>query len=1035
MKRLRDRILFDQRDHELLDIVNEVLARDSPSAHAKKRFYPAFHPRGIKEMAESRGLRMAYAAVWLIDSMSAGPSEERLIALRSLRDEVLSAASGPLPINTARVLLQIMKELVRSHGDRTRQLQLAHDFRTTTAGKPRMVRRQLRLHHLLEMPEAWNQLAFDDHVHDANTKGRKTAAHLIMDAWIKGIRRLRVIYYNHIEAKNAAELMEAAQIMGITLRIGIEFPVRFRNHYVQLIWVPRGFPDAQSLLCFLAEENVMALMAEGRKVSEYQQAHVLETLKAFNQNCLSRLNRELGLDLPPLKARDFLSFVGPGQAALLHLGRYIHHRLMPLMAQRVADLRAGGDRLPPEEQEKNRALIAAMDRLEATDVVEQYLKPEMNPAATGPDIPNDSHPKPPLLALSPKELLDRLALLHSGYRITLNLTDLTAEDVLEILYDCEGHITRLEIFNLKDHTNRKTDHIPDIHRLQQAINRGNTIVLKRFTRDLIERLEKVPSPETAERVEKLRAILHDMATFQAFYKGTSLKSRIGSDSTGSTRGFHGMGLAIVDTLPPAARRETHQNAGVSRTLIPMHITTYPRKTYIPRTQGRPLSRWLDRLLAFIPLPDGLGTAIHRDWVFQEDSTRMRTPGNIVTLGGLRPETGNGFLLPSNSPRGRDKKGGSGYLNSRLKNILKVLLGFLPAFFTFALTKDWWLLAYCGALIWFAITGVRNILQSVLGGGGWRRSPLLTWNDYVSWDRLTDSLLFTGFSVPLLDYLVKSVLLDRGVGINTATAPVALYSVMALVNGIYLSAHNLFRGLPREAVIGNFFRSILSIPVAVGINLVVGTAIGWTGRTGIESILQKWAAVISKAASDLVAGFIEGGADRIHNIRTRQRDYEEVLGRLFDAYAQLELLHPETQALETFESPEPPGDRPDTDAADLEKVVTIAVLDLLYFWMYQPRSRSALRSVLAMLTEDERKILDNCHHLLRRQRDICQMFIDGIVGRNFSRPLAFFLERSGEYHETWSRIVRDPSYQLQPGPSLKRGQSPVLMDWDTFRDHT
>ena len=387
----------------------------------------------------------------------------------------------------------------------------------------------------------------------------------------------------------------------------------------------------------------------------------------------------------------------------------------------------------------------------------------MDPAATGPDVASESRPKPPLLDLLPKELLNRLTQLHAGYRITLNLTDLTAEDVLEILYDCEGLITRLEIFNLKDHTKEKTDHIPHIHRLQQAINRGNTILLKRFTRDLIERLEKAPSPETAGRVEKLRAILHDIATFQALYKGTPLKSRIGSDSTGSTRGFHGMGLAIVDTLPPTARREARREAGVSRTLIPLHITTYPRKTFIPRSQVRPPARRLHRLLEFIPLPEGFATAIRRDWVFSGRLNTHANPGEYRHPRRPAVGTGNGFSRSPDSPRDRHKKRSGGYLNSRLKNILKVLLGFLPAFFTFALTKDWWLLAYFGALIWFAITGVRNILQSVLGGGGWRRSPLLAWNDYVSWDRLTDSLLFTGFSVPLLDYLVKSVLLDRGNG--------------------------------------------------------------------------------------------------------------------------------------------------------------------------------------------------------------------------------------------------------------------------------
>ena len=100
------------------------------------------------------------------------------------------------------------------------------------------------------------------------------------------------------------------------------------------------------------------------------------------------------------------------------------------------------------------------------------------------------------------------------------------------------------------------------------------------------------------------------------------------------------------------------------------------------------------------------------------------------------------------------------MNTGLKNILKVLVGFIPAFLTFSLTKDWWVLAYLGAFIWFGVTGLRNIIQSVLGGGGLKRSPLLQWNSFISWSRIADSLLYTGFSVPLLDFLVKTQLLDR-----------------------------------------------------------------------------------------------------------------------------------------------------------------------------------------------------------------------------------------------------------------------------------
>ena len=72
-------------------------------------------------------------------------------------------------------------------------------------------------------------------------------------------------------------------------------------------------------------------------------------------------------------------------------------------------------------------------------------------------------------------------------------------------------------------------------------------------------------------------------------------------------------------------------------------------------------------------------------------------------------------------------------------------------------------------------------------------------------------------MPLLDYLVKTLLLQQHLGVTTSTSPLVLYSVMALANGIYISTHNILRGLPRSAVIGNFFRSILSIPLAILFN--------------------------------------------------------------------------------------------------------------------------------------------------------------------------------------------------------------------------
>jgi hypothetical protein len=313
------------------------------------------------------------------------------------------------------------------------------------------------------------------------------------------------------------------------------------------------------------------------------------------------------------------------------------------------------------------------------------------------------------------------------------------------------------------------------------------------------------------------------------------------------------------------------------------------------------------------------------------------------------------------------------------------------------------LAYLGAFIWFGITGVRNIVQAVLGGGGIRRSPLLHWKDYVSWVRISDSLLFTGFSVPLLDFLVKTVLLDRLMGITTATNPMALYTIMAVANGIYLSSHNLFRGLPKAAVYGNFFRSILSIPIAIVLNGLIGMLLGSFGVVGIEGHLQKWAAVISKGASDTVAGIIEGTADRFINIQTRFQDYAGTLSQLFDTYARLEGLQPELNVWETLDAIGNDRIDPHGDAKDLEKLIVIGCLDLLYFWMYQPRARTTLKYLSKTLSPEEKRILIGCQAILKRQREISQMFIDGVVGMNFSKGLSFYLQCAPGYLKAMDRL--------------------------------
>lgn len=996
------RFLFDPQDFELLTIVNDVLKKNESFRYLKNLLYPYLHPRGIKELAASRGLRIAYAAARLLDSLEMGKADERLTALRCLRDEVMHSGNSPMQNNTARVLLEIMKELVRAGDNKKQQLELAHDFRTAASGKPRIIRKLLRRYHLLEMPEEWNQVTFDDHVHDSNTKGRKSPSHLIMDAWIKGIRHLTVIYYNYVGSKAAEELLEAAEIMGIAVRIGVEFSTRFYDRYIQLFWVPRGFSDAHDFLLFLDSSSIRSFMEEGIKVSEYQQRYVFAILSEFNDRHRLGINEKYGLDLGRLDASEFQAFVGSGQASILHLAKFIHTKLLVEMKARVSELREQYKNSTTEERERIVHIVKEMDVLDSEVIVERYLRPIHNANVQDPHVPRNDSDVPGLLKLSPSELMGHLNELHAGYRITLNLSNLGAEDVLELIYECKGAISHLEIFNLKDYITGRMPHYQGINELQRSINEGNVIALKRQIRDIIQQVGASETRFKEERLLKFREILSSIDVLKGYYKQAPLKSRIGSDSTGHSRRLHGMGLAIVDTLPRRAQREIAHTS--RRLLIPVSTQPWLRLTYVPFDKPGTLPGAFNHVLRSIP---GLRLRLRKrkkDWLVQESFTHLRTQGNIVALGGVSEETGNGLHIEEPV---RNTCGGGlswNYLNSNLKNTLKVLIGLIPAFSTFYLTKDWWLLAYFGAFIWFGITGLRNILQSVLGAGGIRRSPLLKWDSYVSWDRLSDSLLYTGFSVPLLDYLVKTVLLDRGFDINTSTSPVLLYSVIALANGCYISSHNLWRGLPKGAVIGNLFRTILSIPLAIALNAVIAVILAGFGVPHVDGVLQKWAAVVSKTASDCVAGVIEGLTDRHNNICMRLRDYNTKLTQLFDTYAQMELIFSEVNVLEMLESPKNFMRRISTEARDLENIIIINALDLLYFWLYQPRARSVFCSLLQKMSPEERQILIRSQSVLRRNREISQLFVNGIVGKKFSQALSFYLDRSDGYLDTIEEIA-------------------------------
>ncbi len=1033
MKHLTGKIFFDKNDHQLLHIVNDVLERGNKSQTLRTLLSVHMHPQGIKEMAAPQGLRIAYAIASLLGTFEKGQAADRIKALRSLRDEAFLSSTTFFRKNTARVLLQIMKDLLRSEDNTLHRLKLAHDFRMVSTGNPRLVRAELAKYHLLEMPEEWNQYAFDDHVHDANTKGRKSPTHLVMDAWIKGIRHLTVVYYNFVKPEVVEELLEASAILDVRIQVGIDMSARFRKKYVRFTWRPHGLDD-ESFLKFLREEAVMKLMEEGRKVSRYQQRYVFDVIEVFNARHRKEINESLQLSLDPLSVENFLDFVGSGQPSILHLARFIYNMVAAHLHKEMSE---------DQDRAHFHQRLEQLRQLNIESIIQQYLLAARNPEVHDPNHPQDSPDIPDLLQLSPKELLARLLSLHSSSKFTLNLSNLSIQDTMEILYACEGMISHIESYNLKDAAHGITSgpatgrldydgeavdlQSPQIHyslisNLQKALNEDNVISLKRVIREiiwnfeeqhhrLVKNVELMPDgdqeelheefQEMIQRKRDLLDILYDLEKFHNYYKNRTLESHIGSGSTGQSEHQYGMGLVVVDTLPArAARMVKREAAGNNRSLIP--VTAY----LTMHKHSRSLYTFeLDEKITFLgrlPFFTNPHYQQWKDWSLEGFHVHPQTTGNISTLGGIGR---NGDFDKSPAQPDEEERLGDPwkYLNTNLKNSLKVLLGLIPAFLTFYLTKDWWLLAYFGAFIWFGITGFRNIIQSVLGGGGLRRSPLLPWNSLISWSRIADSLLYTGFSVPLLDYFVKTLLLDQTLGVTTATNPILLYTVMGLANGIYISSHNSYRGLPKSAVVGNFFRSILAIPLAIVLNSLIGSILVVGGAVNVSGELQKWAAIISKLASDFVAAIIEGLADRQANIRTRLAGYRLKISQLFAVFSRLDLFFPEEDVLDILQSPKVMMETLNYEAREQEKYLIVNALDLMYFWMYQPRAGKALKIIFENMSREEWLIFYRSQLVLKRHREISQVFVDGLVGKNFSRALSFYLDRSEEYLHDLEKI--------------------------------
>lgn len=95
-------------------------------------------------------------------------------------------------------------------------------------------------------------------------------------------------------------------------------------------------------------------------------------------------------------------------------------------------------------------------------------------------------------------------------------------------------------------------------------------------------------------------------------------------------------------------------------------------------------------------------------------------------------------------------------------------------------------------------------------------------------------------------------------------------------------------------------------------------------------------------------------------------------------------------------------------SELFRDIVIDSLDMLYFWMYQPRARIALAQQMAQMSSDEKQFLLRSQQVLKRKRVISEMLLNGLVGKRFEAALAFYLSHSDKYLQSFESLVGQTS---------------------------
>lgn len=845
--------------------------------------FPDSHPKGFIKEFRKRRTTIAESYLRITKSLDSARYSQRIQALRLLAEHTTYSRSLKMPLNTARVQLAIMKAVVQNRNDKRKQLELMHDFSVSSFGHPRAIRRYLKKFNLVEVPETGKELCdlnmgWDFHVHDKTSYGYKLPSQLIIDAFIKGISELTVVYNNLEDPDAVKEALEAGKIMGIKVNIALEFSAMNEGRRFHLMYTMPEFSSKKGRFKkFLKQRTnyLEAFLDELEDNEKNRRKNLRHLIEHFNKAHLAEINEgyEPGsvYYLNPVSIDDDNGNIWGRIFSRRQLGEFLYPRMKDILEKRLMRAMAHKIRMKKSPEHFTAAEIEKAC-LKYESIREQYRN--LDPEKLRLAYFSDHSALSAETAVSSLQAIYKLSKKSGGSIRLIQPLEHGLQSAVNMILEEAPVISQVELFNTVDTLQVKKADFIRFARFISLLNEGNR---ERLTHFLDENHLEYKKNHLADALEVIRH--------------RKIIPVAGSDAAGTSTLLPGMGFIFSHRIPKHQKKDFRQ----------YHMV----------------------------LPSEISEQVFHHMAGENGRKRIEKP-DIICLGAM--SNGKQHVLTDETDEVIELSRAWEYLNPLIKNLFFVMIGFIPAYLTVGLGF---------ALIWFCITGFRNIFVDLISGKGF--SPR-EWSfvEDVSWTNLAQSLFFTGLSVPILGF-VKS----RYDIVWTGPQEGMLYEVIGfffinLTNGAYIASHNYLRGFDKSTIRANFFRSVMAWPLA-------------TLFAPVGNFMLVPRIVQAKFWSDVVAAFVEGTGKYKNILKVKNQVMKKLI--------------------------------PDLLSKD-EDEEKLAFLDMIYFVKESKRAGTALMRQLV----PELGFWNQLQHLVKRKR------------QKRYRHLAFFaIKKKLDRNDTFNRL--------------------------------